>query len=670
MKNHYQSCLRRVLACLAACVVLSPLGLRAEKGDPFTVKIGSLYYQGTEGYPGVYADVTNESQSSSGLILGNVTVPPSITYKSQPYAVEGVSIGEAQISRLVLPASLPYDERFSIGHGIVDELVIPEGVTQIPAYMLEDLNIGKLYLPSTLKKIQWYYVPLNDRINIKSIHVPNIAVWCNLDCNDDDPEWVSVKFLDGGVELYVNGTLIRDLVVPNGVSKIMPGVFYGYDFLESVTLSDDVKEIGYSAFQKCVNLKEIDFGSGVEKIGKYAFWEIPLKNIVIPAEVDTLETQIYGSYNNFHYFNGIESLVVEDGDKDVVPTLFCVRESAKYVYCGRNFIEPDLSEYNDYRWWGISGGFPSLWGTETLEIGEKVSDITGFYLLWSGVDNIISHAVNPPVLNEYVGEEHDFMDSPIYESTTVSVPPLCKYKYANAPIWENFFKRGRTAFKARNMNFYGDAGSSEASLTFGDEDYEGHLVIPDEVVYDGDEVVYSVTSVGSHSFAGCGKLRAVTVPASVTAIENDAFTECVALDSIVLMSAVPPKCDVRSFKRVAVSVARVAEDDVDNIFANTTLYVPAGSVTAYRNADGWGEFANIQEQKAVTSLDEVGVSTPRVMISGYGIVIDNGDGCPVEVYSIDGQLLNRSLSYGGERIALPKGTYIVKVGAAAMKVSL
>lgn len=436
MKNHYQSCLRRVLACLAACVVLSPLELRAEKGDPFTVKIGSLYYQGTEGYPGVYADVTNESQSSSGLILGNVTVPPSITYKSQPYAVEGVSIGEAQISRLVLPASLPYDERFSIGHGIVDELVIPEGVTQIPAYMLEDLNIGKLYLPSTLKKIQWYYGPSNDRINIKSIHVPNIVVWCNLDCNDDDPEWVSVKFLDGGVELYANGTLVRDLVVPNGVSKIMPGVFYGYDFLESVTLSDDVKEIGYSAFQKCVNLKEIDFGSGVETIGKYAFWEIPLRDIVIPAEVDTLETQIYGSYHDGGpYHNDYESLMIKDGDKDLVPTSLSIRGRAKCVYCGRNFPEPTFSEEWGYKyWWSTCGELPSLCGTETLEIGKKVSDITGFYLLYSGVNNIISHAVNPPALNGYAGEHYDSTDSPIYESTTVSVPPLCKYKYANAPI--------------------------------------------------------------------------------------------------------------------------------------------------------------------------------------------------------------------------------------------
>lgn len=221
------------------------------------------------------------------------------------------------------------------------------------------------------------------------------------------------------------------------------------------------------------------------------------------------------------------------------------------------------------------------------------------------------------------------------------------------------------------MNFYGDAATREASLTFGDEDYEGHLVIPDEVVYDGDEVVYSVTSVGSHSFAGCGKLRAVTVPASVTEIDNDAFTECVALDSIVLMSAVPPKCDVRSFKRVAATAyaARAIEDDND-IFANATLYVPVGSVTAYRNVAGWGEFANIQEQKAITSLDEVGFASPRVMISGDGIVIDNVDECRVEVYSIDGQLVNRSLSYGGERIELPKGAYIVKVGAAAMKVSL
>lgn len=665
MKHHYQSCLRRVLACLAACVVLSPSGLWAKKGDPFTVEIDGIYYRGDEG---VWPDVQAYTPES-GVTMGDVIIPSYIEYNGTAYYISCCRFPNATISKLTLPSTIrTVDCTFEwFPKSNIGELVLSEGVSQLDYGIFSDGNIDMLCLPNSLKRVSKTYV--YGTTNIGSVKVKSISTICELEVQNFGVMSAVAPLMNS--KLYVGNELVKNLVVPDNVKVINGFVFQLYTYLESVDTGNGVERIGACAFEGCENLKEIKVGKRVSTIGEGAFnfaggnptESFNLRTIVIPNNVDT----IYGIGDCYSY-GGMVELILEDGAKDLIMS---PNNDYALGYCGRNvmFRAKDFADHSNY----ALDVFRGLW-SDTFEIGGLVSDISDFdpangrsHVVDEDIlKEIISHAVWPPKACEFTELQ--------YKTVSLEVPAMSKHLYRNAPIWENFFKRGRAAFRARNMNFYGDAASREASLTFGDEDYAGHLVIPDEVVYDGDEIVYSVTSVGSHSFAGCDKLRAVTLPASVTAIENNAFTECVALDSIVLMSAVPPKCDVRSFKRVAASAyaAREVADDaaVDDIFANTILYVPEGSVTAYRNADGWGEFANIQEQKAVTSLDAVGVASSWVKVSGDGIVIANGDGCRVEVYSIDGQLVNSSLSYDGERIALPKGAYIVKVGAEAMKVSL
>lgn len=626
------------------------------------MEIDGIYYLGYEERP----DITQAYTPESGVTMGDVVIPSYIEYNGANYIVANCYFPNASIMKLTLPPTINNADYSWFPNSNIGELVLSEGISQLDYDIFERANINILDLPKSLKMVRGSQSVTGAGQCIDNIRVKDLSTILELDVHHAGtyssvaPVW--------GCRLYVGNELVKNLVVPDNVKVINDFVFQGYPYLESVDTGNGVERIGTCAFEYCDSLKDIKIGKRVSTICEGAFnfrtrrspmESRNLRTVVIPNNVDT----IYGM-GDYYPRDGMVKLILEDGTKDLIMSPY---NGYALGYCGRNvkFRAKDFVDNSNHD----LGVFRGL-RLDTFEIGGLVSDISDFdpakrpfVMDEDTLKEIISHAVWPPKACEFAELQ--------YKTVTLRVPTMSKHLYRNAPIWENFFKRGRTAFRARNMNFYGDAARGEASLTFGDEDYEGHLVIPDEVVYDGDEVVYSVTSVGSHSFAGCDKLWAVTVPASVTAIENDAFTECVALDSIVLMSAVPPKCDIRSFKRVAATAyaARAIEDDND-IFANTTLYVPVGSVTAYRNADGWGEFANIQEQKAVTSLDEAGVASPLIKVSGDGIVIANGDGCPVEVYSIDGQLVNRSLSYGGERIALPKGAYIVKVGASVMKVSL
>ena len=63
-------------------------------------------------------------------------------------------------------------------------------------------------------------------------------------------------------------------------------------------------------------------------------------------------------------------------------------------------------------------------------------------------------------------------------------------------------------------------------------EYSGDIVIPASVTYN--EVVYSVTSIGSSVFNNCTGLTSVTIPNSVTSIGSSAFKNCTGLISVTL----------------------------------------------------------------------------------------------------------------------------------------
>ncbi|MCH5237740.1 MAG: leucine-rich repeat domain-containing protein, partial [Muribaculaceae bacterium] len=65
-----------------------------------------------------------------------------------------------------------------------------------------------------------------------------------------------------------------------------------------------------------------------------------------------------------------------------------------------------------------------------------------------------------------------------------------------------------------------------------DSKYQGDIIIPSKVDYDG--VTYTVNKIGSGAFKDCVDLSSVSIPETVTTIEFNAFNNCTSLTSIYI----------------------------------------------------------------------------------------------------------------------------------------
>ena len=117
------------------------------------------------------------------------------------------------------------------------------------------------------------------------------------------------------------------------------------------------------------------------------------------------------------------------------------------------------------------------------------------------------------------------------------------------------------------------------------------ITIPEGVTSIGSEAFYrcgslasitipeSVTSIGESAFYNCRSLTAINIPEGVTSIGDYAFRSCSSLTSITCKALTPPAISSSTFSGVDKSIP---------------VYVPVGSVEAYKAANYWKEFTNIQ----------------------------------------------------------------------------
>lgn len=130
--------------------------------------------------------------------------------------------------------------------------------------------------------------------SLQNVYIRDLAAWCQVEGSGSGP-------LDEAENLYLNGELLTDVVIPDGVAFIGSFAFSGYKKLASISIPDSVVELRSSAFYECENLKEITLPESITHIWNSVFYYCTgLTEITIPSGVTVLRSGV---------FQGCEDLV-------------------------------------------------------------------------------------------------------------------------------------------------------------------------------------------------------------------------------------------------------------------------------------------------------------------------------------------------------------------------
>lgn len=158
-------------------------------------------------------------------------------------------------------------------------VTIQEGVTNIGNYAFANCSdLNSVIIPGSVVSIG--ESAFNKCENLKSVYINDIAAWCNISFVNEK----SNPLYYAG-QLFLNGQILNDLVVPEGVTSIGSYAFSKCDDLTSVIVPNSVESIGENAFNNCDNLTSVVIGNSVSNIGSRAFAYCgKLKDICCQAE--------------------------------------------------------------------------------------------------------------------------------------------------------------------------------------------------------------------------------------------------------------------------------------------------------------------------------------------------------------------------------------------------
>ena len=416
-------------------------------------------------------------------ILTNITIPDSVT-RIGSYAFCGCS----NLTSITLPNSVRNIGSYAFCDcSNLTSITIPEGVTNILSSTFSDCNsLTDITIPSSVTGISSYAFYGCSSLTV--VYITDLTAWCNISFYNYDSNPLSYAN-----NLYVNGELVTELVIPDDVKNVSSYAFYNCSSLSSIMIPNNVISIGNSTFSGCSNLTSITLPSSVTSIGSYAFYNCSsLLSIIIPKGVTNIGASM------FYGCSSLTSITIPD-------SVISIGDSAFYGCSSLTNITGSNGVTN------IGGS--SFYGCSSLTeiiIPASVTSI-GSYTFYN-CSSLISIIIPEGVTN--IGASMFYGCSSLTSITIPdSVTSIGSYAFyncgclANIKIPNGVTSIGESAF--RNCN----------TLT--------NITIPN-----------SVTSIGSYAFNGCKTLTSIVISANITRIDNYTFDGCSTLKSIVIPNGV------------------------------------------------------------------------------------------------------------------------------------
>ena len=534
----------------------------------------------------------------------------------------------SKLKSITIPASVSY-----VGTSAFTEctslqsITIPEGVTEIKSEAFAGCTaLRSITLPSTITTAE--SSAFTNCNALKAIYVKDYYTWAAI-CSP------FYGLLSRVGNIYFGGELLEHLVVPNDVTYIEGYMFRGATCLKSVTIPDNVKDIRSYAFKDCTNIKSVNIGNGVTTIGSRAFDNCTkltdvvigtgiksigssfmdctalasftckattppnLDNIAFKAVSDTspIEFMIYvpksavSAYRNDYYWEKYKVNIVEIGWQPSDNTLleYTTTDQSKININQNNFgdsiavmshtysngkgvikFNGDITKIGALAFYQATKlktitipnsvkligdkAFYECTNLQRITLPQSVMSIGGraFYKCTTLTEFTIPNSVTTMGVFVFQGCSNLQSVAVSDNLTTVDVGIL-----ADCPKLESmtgtFVKDSRYLIINDTLHAFASSGVTECNIP------EGVKSIDNKVCF------------------GYTNIKKVTIPSTVTLINEFAFKDCSALTSVYCKPTTPPTIGGGG-------------KPFNNNASNRKIYVPTASVDTYKSTATWKDY--------------------------------------------------------------------------------
>ena len=321
---------------------------------------------------GMYFNIISASDKTVSLTYkdenyntysGDVVIPGSVIYNDMEFTVENV------------------DYRTFRECSNLKSITLPKGLKNFGT-INTDWAVGGFY-----------------KTSVWDLYVPDMETFLNLNI----AQWAN-PFNSSG-SLFIDGELLVDAIIPDGIQKIRYDCFVGCQSLKSVKFSSSVRIIESQAFQYCTNLEKVQLNDELTEIGVNAFWECTnLKEINIPQNLRLLGD----GGNGVVFYNCISlegPMVFPEGLETIPTSMFTGCKSLKEVSLP--------STLNKIYWHAFNG--------------------------CSSLKLITCKSTNPPLCYEAEQGASTIFEGVDKFTCIVKVPEGSKNIYSQADGWKQFF---------------------------------------------------------------------------------------------------------------------------------------------------------------------------------------------------------------------------------------
>ncbi len=316
---------------------------------------------------------------------------------------------------------------------------------------------------------------------LSAVYISSIEDWLKINFDEDydaNPLYIAE-------DLYLNGELLKELVIPNTVSEIKDHAFAGCRSIVSVKIPTGVETIGKGAFSYCTSIISVELPQSMTNIGSGAFWGC--EKLVEICNNSPLEIGEPGSF-----------------------------ESSLNGNIGDYAINIYTSERGSSKLHETTDGYVFMQDGSRMYLVAYIGDETEIVLPYK-YDNS----------TEYSIYKYAFTHCADLKSVTIpaSVTGIGEYAFSYCANIESVTISTSIAMQSK-------------LTSIGDHAFEYCTSLKSI------EIPQIVTSIGASAFAYCRSLESIEIPQSVTSIGAGAFAYCRSLESIEIPQSVTSIGDI------------------------------------------------------------------------------------------------------------------------------